>query len=85
MFVMYLNDKEMQDLKSTSVKKAILKQIIKENGLDSSKVSLSKFGYIESDNENDVSFLQTIFYGERFKIEYQSGAFYPYIVSKGKI
>jgi hypothetical protein len=76
----------MQDLKLYSVKKAILNQIIKENNLDKTKVFVNKkFGYIESDNKNDVSFLSTIFHGERFKIKYLSGCFYPFIISLGKI
>ena len=57
--------------------KAVLNKMSKENNFDLNSVFINKqFKYIEN---AEVSYLITIYKGQKFKIKYIDGCFYPFV------
>ena len=67
-----------------TVANAILRKLCKENEVNINNVFISDYGYIETVDirQKDVDFCSTDYKGTTYKVEYFSGCFNPYIVSK---
>lgn len=63
---------------------AILRKLCKENEVDINNVYISKFGYIQNidNSKKDVDFCSTEYQGQKYKVQYMDGCFYPFIIKQ---
>jgi hypothetical protein len=72
-------------VKDLRVGNAILRKMAKENGFDIENVYLNQYyGYVHTVDVNkpDADFCETEYKGSKYRVEYMSGCFNPFIVKK---